>query len=472
MMISRGLRPANAARLPRTIASSSPRSFSTNPPRLSSALLNASRKPALRSSPTASSIRTPFALGSAVSAVRFASSTSSATQSQLDAALDESVKASAEAAASAANAASSASASEEAARLASMPEHIGYLKEIGLDYGWGPTACIEWVLEHVHIYSGTGWGASIIITGLLLRLAMFKLAVNASDSAGKMSAVVDVIGPANERLKKAQMSQDLTTMMAERQRISQIYKTVGVNPLSQFLPVGAQVVLGFCTWKLLRAMASLPVPGLEHSNFLWLTDLTTGDPYFILPLAMGGFLHVIGRLGGEMAQANQMNPQMKFIMIWIMPFISVAVTASQPAAIQLAFVVTTVWGASQSFLLRSPRVRELLGITPLYKKKDDGAIDVKARSSKVQTFKYEAPKPAPGSAAYEPEHKDLYWRMKKGVKSVQESGKKSMQSAGLLRKDETGVPRRMTSKFKQQAERYEEMRQEELKRERKLSGKH
>lgn len=352
-----------------------------------------------------------------------------------------------------------------------MPEHIGYLKEMGLDYGWGPTACIEWVLEHVHIYSGTGWGASIILTSVLLRLAVIKLSINASDGAGKMSAVADVIEPVNERLKKAQMNQDLTGMMVERQRISQIYKTIGFNPLKSFLPAAAQVVLGFCTWKLLRGMASLPVPGLEHSTFLWLTDLTTSDPYYILPLAMVGFLHLMGRLGGEMAQANQMNPKMKFFMIWIMPVISGAFTVPQPAAIQLAFVVSTVWGASQSYLLRTPRVRELLRISPLYKKNNGGAIDVRAPSSRVQTFKYEAPKPAPGSVEYEPEHKDLYWRMKKGLQSVQATGKKSMQSAGLLRKDETGVPRRLTSKFKQQAEKYEEMRQDERRRERKLSRK-
>ncbi|KAK8434411.1 60Kd inner membrane protein-domain-containing protein [Phyllosticta citricarpa] len=476
MMISRGLRPANAARLPLKIAPSSPRTFSTNP-RLSSALLNASRKSALRSSSISSSLRTPFALCSTVSAVRFASSTSSATQSQLDAALDESVKASAEAAASAANAASTSGASEEAARLASMPEHIGYLKEIGLEYGWGPTACIEWLLEHVHIYSGTGWGASIAMTCLLMRLAMFKLAVNASDSAGKLAAINDVLVPANERLKKAQINQDLTNMMVERQRIKNIYKSVNVNPLAQFIPVGAQVVVGFCTWKLLRAMASLPVPGLEHANFLWFSDLTTGDPYYILPVAMGGFLHLIGRLGGEMGQAQRLTSTMRFVMLYIMPFISVAVTASQPGAIQIAFVVTTVWGAMQSFALRNARVRELLGMTPLYYKKPvANTINVAARrSSTVQTFKYEAPKPSPGSAAYEPEHKDLYWRMKKGLKTIQESGKKNMRDYGLLRKDESGVPRRMTSKFKKQAEAYEERRKEELKKElkkeRKLSGR-
>lgn len=165
-----------------------------------------------------------------------------------------------------------------------------------------------------------------------------------------------------------------------------------------------------------------------------------------------------------------MNPQMKFVMVWIMPVISVLVTASQPAAIQLAFVVTTVWGALQSFLLRNQTVRRILRITPLYVKNNSNVIDVKPRSS-VQTFKYEAPKPAPGSKDYEPEHKDLYWRMKKGVTGIAESGKKRMQDAGLAKKDESGLPRRMTSKFKEQAQRYEEKRQEELKREKKIRGK-
>ena len=43
--------------------------------------------------------------------------------------------------------------------ILTMPENIGYLQKIGLDYGYGPTSIMQWIVEHIHVYSGWGWGA-------------------------------------------------------------------------------------------------------------------------------------------------------------------------------------------------------------------------------------------------------------------------------------------------------------------------
>ena len=50
-------------------------------------------------------------------------------------------------------------------------EHIGYLHSLGLDYGYGPTSMVQWLLELVHIWTGTPWWAALIITAITIRAA-------------------------------------------------------------------------------------------------------------------------------------------------------------------------------------------------------------------------------------------------------------------------------------------------------------
>lgn len=64
-----------------------------------------------------------------------------------------------------------------------------------------------------------------------------------------------------------------------------------------FVPM-LQVPIGFATFRLMRGMADLPVPGLDDGGFLWLTDLTQSDPYFILPIVTGIAFHLTFKVSG------------------------------------------------------------------------------------------------------------------------------------------------------------------------------
>lgn len=57
-----------------------------------------------------------------------------------------------------------------------------------------------------------------------------------------------------------------------------------------------QIFTGFGTFILLRGMANLPVPGLEHGGLLWFHNLTVPDPFLILPLATSAVLHWVLRV--------------------------------------------------------------------------------------------------------------------------------------------------------------------------------
>ena len=163
-------------------------------------------------------------------------------------------------------------------------EHLGFLKEMGLDYGWGPTAFMETLLEHVHVYLGTPWWASIIISILTIRVLLLKFYIDATDSNARRQLIKPLEEPINARLKVAQAERDQKAYQAAWLERSALHKSAGITLWRSFAPF-LQVPIGFGTFRLMRGMAYLPVPGFDSGGLLWISDLTQSDPYFILPIA-------------------------------------------------------------------------------------------------------------------------------------------------------------------------------------------
>ena len=171
-----------------------------------------------------------------------------------------------------------------------IPEQAGYLKALGLDYGWGPTALIEYLLEHVHLYSHTPWWASIMLTALLVRLAMLKLYINASDQGARLAHAAPKLAPIRAKMAAAQAAQDKHSLALVTEELRRINKAEGIR-YSKLLGPFIQIPLGYGTFRLMRAMAALPVPGLDTGGFLWITDLTVTDPYLVLPAVTSAMLY-------------------------------------------------------------------------------------------------------------------------------------------------------------------------------------
>ena len=181
-----------------------------------------------------------------------------------------------------------------------IPEKIGYLKEIGLDFGWGPTAFIEYLLEHVHIYTATPWWASIVLTALLVRLALLKSYINAADVSARLSTITELQKPIKARMDAAKATRDREAIVRATEEIRALHRQAGVKLWKLAVPL-LQVPIGYGTFRLLRRMSDLPVPGLEDGGFLWMTDLTISDPYMILPAVTGVLLYKTFKVGAIVA---------------------------------------------------------------------------------------------------------------------------------------------------------------------------
>ena len=176
--------------------------------------------------------------------------------------------------------------------------HIGYLEELGLDYGWGPTSFAQWLMEHIWVYAGVSWGGAIIGASLVVRIILVKYVKDANDMGQRMRAVKPLTDPFLKQMQQGRIQGDRAMVMKAARERSKVHQANGIKFYKLIIPI-IQVPLGFGVFRLLRGMSALPVPGFEEAGLYWFSDLTMPDPYGILPLATAGMYHLSFRVGLE-----------------------------------------------------------------------------------------------------------------------------------------------------------------------------
>ncbi len=174
--------------------------------------------------------------------------------------------------------------------LLDMPsDQIGYLHALGLDFGWGPTSMCQWLLEHIHVYTGLPWWGSIVAAAVLFRAAIFLPSLTAAEHSAKLQVLrrnpkyVGAMAEMQAQVAKGGSAARAKAMEA-RMTMKQMQTAVNVSTWRMFIPM-INVPFGYGMFRLVRAMSVLPVPDLETAGLLWFTDLTVPDPFFILPIA-------------------------------------------------------------------------------------------------------------------------------------------------------------------------------------------
>ncbi|KAF7116354.1 hypothetical protein CNMCM5793_004520 [Aspergillus hiratsukae] len=248
-----------------------------------------------------------------------------------------------------------------AADLSSMPEHIGYLKDLGLDYGWGPSSIMQFIIEHIHMWGGLPWWASIVSAGLLLRLALLYPTLGAVDTTTKMVNTKSVTEPLRQEmfmLGKEGKNMEVVKLRAEMQKV---YQEHGIQWWKSFIPI-LQIPFGFGCYRVVNGMTHLPVPGLAMESVAWLKDLTVADPFFILPAASSLFLYLALRKGGESGTNQFAGTELGKLVMFGLPVLSFMFMAWFPGALQLYFTSTGLFGLGQAYLLSSTTFRKAMNI--------------------------------------------------------------------------------------------------------------
>lgn len=120
------------------------------------------------------------------------------------------------------------------------------------------------------------WGVAIILLTIIVKALLFPLSATSLRSMAKMRRLQPEMARLKERFgdNRQQFSQ---AMM-------ELYKKEGANPLGGCLPMLLQMPVFYALYWTLMASVEL-----RHSPFIfWINDLSAMDPYFVLPILMGG----------------------------------------------------------------------------------------------------------------------------------------------------------------------------------------
>ncbi|WEW56096.1 hypothetical protein PRK78_001531 [Emydomyces testavorans] len=367
--------------------------------------------------------------------------------------------------------------------LSQVPVTLGYLKDLGLDYGFGPSSLIEMVLESLHIYAGLPWWGSTIAAAVLIRLVLFKSNLTASDMSAKLRRIQDLTKPIQERMLKAVREGNNLEGLKAKQEMSLIREQHGVKMWKTFVPM-LQIPLGFGFFRVLRGMSALPVPGLLSEQFLWISDITLSDPFFLLPLVTGGAMYFAIKRGGDTGIDLSNSPFGKF-MLYGLPVISTTAMCFWPTILQLYFASTGVIALGQSYLVTSPGFRKLVGIEPLPKRpkphdpNNPGAGASSSRIRVIPTTARVVSESQQQKSVYTPPKVSIIDRtldnVKKGFSDMQKQMQEKMDeiSGNKSGTNPDGTPKAPPRLSKQELENaiaYEKRRREQLAMEREMKN--
>ncbi|CDM29360.1 Membrane insertion protein, OxaA/YidC [Penicillium roqueforti FM164] len=246
--------------------------------------------------------------------------------------------------------------------ITAIPETIGYLKELGLDFGWGFTTTMQWLIEHTHIWTGLPWWASIVAVGILTRVAMLKAVIGASENSTRMTNAKPETEPLRKRMFTATTDGNQQEAQILRAQINEINQKHGIVTWKSFIPM-LQIPLGFGCFRVVRAMTTLPVPALAAEQVGWLKDLTVADPTYILPMMAAGTLCLSLRRGGESGAMPMMQTEAGKYIVYGFPVMSFAFMAFMPSALQLYFVASGIFGLGQTYLINSEAFRKWMHLS-------------------------------------------------------------------------------------------------------------
>ncbi len=186
------------------------------------------------------------------------------------------------------------------------------------------------LLSWVHGFVGN-WGWSIVLVTLLIKLAFYKLTAASGRSMAKMRKVQPRLKALQERYKD------------DRQALSQammkIYKEEKINPAAGCLPILIQMPFFFAFyWVLIESVEIRQAPFA-----LWITDLSVRDPYFVLPLLMGGAMLIQTKLNPAPPDPIQAR------VMQIMPIAFTAMFAFFPAGLVLYWLTNTALSILQQW---------------------------------------------------------------------------------------------------------------------------
>ena len=200
-----------------------------------------------------------------------------------------------------------------------------------VDYGWltfiaSPLFSVMSGIQKMVI----NWGVSIILLTVLIKLLFYPLSAASYKSMGQMRE----LSPRLQSMKE-KFGDDKQKM---QQAMMELYKTEKINPLGGCLPILVQIPVFIALyWVLLGSVE------LRNAPFLYITDLSSKDPYYVLPLLMAASMFLQTKLNPKPTDPMQARIMM------MMPIVFSIFFFFFPSGLVLYWLVNNILSIAQQW---------------------------------------------------------------------------------------------------------------------------
>ena len=204
---------------------------------------------------------------------------------------------------------------------------IGFISELMLK-------ALLWFYSFIGSY-----GLSIIMLTIIVKALFWRMTNKSTESMKKMSTLSPKIKELNEKYKD--------NPQVKQQKIMELYREAGVNPVAGCLPLFLQMPVFIALFNALRGAIEL-----RHSEFLWIADLSQPDTIFeiaglpIRPLAIAWAVSMF--LQQKIVPSTADETQKKIMMF--MPVVMLFICYGMPSGLTLYWTFSTFMSILQYYL--------------------------------------------------------------------------------------------------------------------------
>jgi len=216
-------------------------------------------------------------------------------------------------------------------------------------------------LRWTHDHMIGNWGWAIVIQTLVINLVLLPLRISSMKSALKMQKIQPQMNSIKEKYKKYGMRDPRRQEM--NTEIGELMKREGVSPVGGCLPMLIQMPFLFAYYGMLGAALDL-----RHAHWLWIGDLSSADPYLILPI----LIIVTGLLTQRMTPQAGMDPSQQKMMNVMMPVMFGFISYRLAAGLCLYWCESSVIAIAQQMVMNKTSLgREMRELALKRMKKKD-----------------------------------------------------------------------------------------------------
>jgi len=215
-------------------------------------------------------------------------------------------------------------------------EAYGKGLETMVDYGWFGLLAkpMFWLMQQFFVFTGN-YGIAIILLTIVVRIILFYPSLKSATAMEEMKALQPEMAVLREKFKKEPQKLN--------QEMMRLYKEHKVNPLGGCLPMLLQLPFFVALYNVLSVSIEL-----RQASFIpfWIKDLSTYDPFYILPVLMG-----VSMVFTMKMTSTSVDPQQQKIMMF-MNIAFIFLFAWLPAGLLLYITLSNVLSIVQQLYVR------------------------------------------------------------------------------------------------------------------------